>query len=66
VRVEAQDLPGPLPLGITLVTDAGRDTRTVLLPLRGGSFTFDSPRSPRRVELNADRGLLVRVERIGY
>ncbi len=66
VRVEARDLPGPVPLPITLVTDAGWDTHTVSLPPRGGSFTFDSPTRPRRVELNADRSLLLRVERVGY
>ncbi len=66
VRIEAQDLPGPVPLGVTLVTDAGRDARTVLLPARGGSFTFDSQSALRRVELNADRTLLLRLERVGY
>jgi Peptidase family M1 domain len=66
VRIEAQDLPGEVPLAVTLVTDAGRDTRSVRLPARGGSFSFDSTSPTRRVELNADRALLVRVERTGY
>ncbi len=66
VRIETQDLPGEVPLAITLVTDERRDTRTVRLPARGGSFAFDSPSPTRRVELNSDRALLVRVERSGY
>jgi hypothetical protein len=66
VRIDAQDLPGEVPLALTLVTDGGRDTRTVRLPVRGASFTFDSPSPTRRVELNADRALLVRTERTGY
>jgi aminopeptidase N len=66
VRIEAQDLPGEVPLAVTLVSDTGRDSRTVRLPARGGSFTFDSPNPVRRVELNADRALLARTERMGY
>ncbi|HEY7516455.1 MAG TPA: M1 family aminopeptidase, partial [Vicinamibacteria bacterium] len=66
VRVEAQDLPGEVPLAVTLVGDGGRETRTVTLPARGGSFALESPWAPRRVELNADRSLLVRAERVGY
>jgi hypothetical protein len=66
VRIEAQDLPGEVPLAVTLVGDGGRDTRTVRLPAKGGSFTFDSASAPRRVELNTDRALLARVERTGY
>jgi aminopeptidase N len=66
VRIEAQNLPGEVPLAVTLVGDGGRDTRTVRLPAKGGSFTFDSASAPRRVELNTDRALLARVERTGY
>jgi aminopeptidase N len=65
VNIEAIDLPGPVPLDVTLVTESGRDKRTVTLPPRGDSFTFDSVARPRRVELNADRTLLLRVERAG-
>ncbi len=65
VHIEALDLPGPVPLAVTLVTDAGREERTVSLPARGGTFTFDSATRPRRVELNADRSLLLRVQRAG-
>ncbi len=66
VRVEARDLPGEVPLAVTLVGDGERDAQSVRLPPRGGSFTFDTPWAPRRVELNADRALLLRAERVGY
>ncbi|HEY7516360.1 MAG TPA: hypothetical protein VIC87_17850, partial [Vicinamibacteria bacterium] len=66
VRVEALDLPGEVPLAVTLVGDGGRETRTVTLPARGGSFALESPWALRRVELNADRSLLVRAERVRY
>jgi hypothetical protein len=35
----------------------------VTLPKQGGTFSIETPTRPRRVELNRDRGLLVRVEK---
>jgi hypothetical protein len=66
VRFEARDLPGEVPLEVTLVGDRERVTRTIPLPPRGGTFTFDTPWAPRRVEVNANRALLVEAERVGY
>jgi hypothetical protein len=59
VDVRAQSLPGPVPLEITLVTDAGRQPRTVQLGPEGGRFSFETPSRVRRVEVNQDGGLLL-------
>jgi hypothetical protein len=65
VEVRPEALPGPLPLEIAVYTDDdGREARRVMLDPAGGSWTIDAPRAARRVELNADRGLLVRLERV--
>ena len=63
VEVRARDLPGPVPLQVTLVSAAGREQRIVQLPPEGGRFTFPTPAPVRRVEVNEDGGLLARVER---
>jgi aminopeptidase N len=63
VEVRPDGLPGPLPLEIAVYTDDGREVRKVMLDPAGGSWTIDTPRDPRRVELNEDRGLLARLER---
>jgi hypothetical protein len=61
VEVGATDLPGTVPLEIAVVHRAGRETRTVLLEPGGGSFTVETAARPRKVELNADRDLLLTV-----
>lgn len=62
VRVGARQLPAPLALELTVFHEGGRAVRRVILPPSGGSFAVDSPRPAIRVEINADRGALVRVE----
>jgi hypothetical protein len=37
----------------------------VVIGPTGGSWTIDTAWEPRRVALNEDRGLLVRVEQVG-
>jgi aminopeptidase N len=61
VDVRAHDLPGPVPLEITLVTSSGREQRVIRLEPQGGRFTFETPSPVRRVEANEDGGLLARV-----
>ena len=61
VEVGATDLPGSVPLEIAVVHGAGRETRTVMLDPDGGRFTIETADRPRKVELNADRDLLVTV-----
>jgi hypothetical protein len=61
VEVGATDLPGTVPLEIAVVHDAGRETRTVTLEPGGGHFTLETAARPRKVEVNADRDLLVTV-----
>jgi hypothetical protein len=61
VEVRPQGLPGPLPLEVELAWKGGRGARSVLLEPGGGSWTIDTPRKPRRVTLNQDRGLLATV-----
>jgi hypothetical protein len=62
VEVGATDLPGAVPLEIAVVHGAGRETRTVMLEPGGGSFTVETSARPRKVELNADRDLLLTVK----
>ena len=66
LHIDARDLPGPFPVQVTLVGDQARETRVLRLPPKGGTFDFDLPWRPRRVELNADRALLARVDRVDF
>jgi hypothetical protein len=66
LRVDVRDLPGPFPVQITLVGDGARETRILRLPPKGGTFDLELPWRPRRVELNADRALLARVDRVDF
>jgi hypothetical protein len=63
VTVHGSDLPGPVPLEVAVAHPSGPEVRTVSLPPEGGSWTVDTPGPPRRVEVNASRGLLARVRR---
>jgi hypothetical protein len=62
VEVGATDLPGTVPLEIAVVHRAGRETRTVMLEPGGGRFTVETAARPRKVEVNADRDLLLTVK----
>ncbi len=64
VEVKPRDLPGPLPLQISVTTGAGTENQTVQLAPEGGAFTIDTKQPPRRIALNEDRGLLARIERV--
>ncbi len=61
VDVKAAGLPGPVPLSLSVTHDQGQITEIVSLTPAGGSFTIETPGRPRRVQANADRGLLVKV-----
>jgi hypothetical protein len=63
VTVVASDLPGPVPLELAISHPAGTEARTVQMEAKGGSWTVDTPGLPRRVEVNAGRGLLARLRR---
>jgi hypothetical protein len=62
VEITTRDLPGPVPLQIAYTQGGRREVRTVTLPPEGGRFAFDAPARPGRVEVNADRGLLVFIK----
>ena len=64
VEVKAQGLPGPVPLQVEVRCEGDPDhvTRRVELPAAGGVFHIDTPGRVRGVEVNADAGLLARVE----
>jgi hypothetical protein len=62
VTVEAQDVPGPLPLEVLLTTDQGSKRTKVTLSNQPASWVVDTPSAPRKVEVNPDRALLLRVE----
>jgi hypothetical protein len=47
--------PGPLPLQISVVTNAGTELRAIRLAREGGSVTIDTREPPRRIALNEDR-----------
>jgi hypothetical protein len=57
-------MPGPLPLQLGATTADGEETRAVVLDPAGGSWTVDTPSEPQRLQVNEDRGLLARVERV--
>jgi Peptidase family M1 domain len=61
VDVRARDLPGPVPLLLSVVHAGGRASRTVTLEPQGGQFEFETKGSVGRVEVNEDRGLLATV-----
>jgi aminopeptidase N len=63
VEVAAKNLPGPLPLELTVVHERGRQQERVTLPPGGGSFSFVAPSRVRHVDANDDRGLLAIVKR---
>jgi hypothetical protein len=63
VSVAVRDLPGPVPLLIGVTHDAGTESRAVSLDPGGGTFTVPTPAPPRKVEVNSDRGLLIRLRR---
>ena len=52
-----------MPLEVAVAHPAGTEVRTVSLDPEGGSWTVDTVGPPRRVDINAGRGLLARVIR---
>ena len=63
ITVHGRDLPGPVPLEVAVAHPSGTDVRTVSLEPEGGRWTVDTVGPPRRVDINAGRGLLARVIR---
>ncbi len=63
VTLRPSRFPGPLPLQVSVVTNAGTESRSLRLGPEGGSLTTFTRDEPRRVALNEDRGLLARVAR---
>jgi aminopeptidase N len=63
VQVRATGLPGPAPLQLVLGHQQGREIRRVLLSLEGGTWVIPTLSRPGRIEVNADAGLLAKVER---
>lgn len=63
VDVRAENLPGEVPVAVTLVGSSGRETHRASVSPGGGTVLLETDERPRRVLLNDDRGLLARVER---
>ncbi len=63
VALSARDLPGPVPLVLKVTHADGEESRRVLVGPEGGSYTVETPSPPRKVEVNPDRALLIRVRR---
>jgi aminopeptidase N len=64
VRVEAEDLPGAVPLTVSLKMPRGSAQifKEMLAP-NGGSWTYRTEERPRKVELNEDRRLLAIIKK---
>jgi aminopeptidase N len=60
VRVKVRDLPGPVPLQITLRLRDGTQTHIETLTPEGGRWEYVTAAPPRKVEINEDLGLLAR------
>jgi hypothetical protein len=58
IEVNAENVPGPIPLELAVTHQIGRAVLHVVLPPQGGRFSVDTPTEPRKVEINADRGVL--------
>jgi hypothetical protein len=63
VDIAARDLPGPVPLEITVGQPRRPVVKVVSLPREGGRFVLETPSRPGRLSFNDDRGLLARIER---
>jgi hypothetical protein len=61
IDVRGENLPGPVPLELAVTHQTGRSTLRVTLPAEGGRFSVTTPTAARKVEINADRGLLAIV-----
>jgi len=62
LRVRPTGLPGPVPLQVSLRYRGGTREELLELTPEGGSWEFELPGKPGKVELNSDQGLL--LERI--
>ncbi len=62
VRVEAEGLPGPVPLDLVVLGPAGEEARRERLEPAGGRFVIETPWEPRDVRVNGDLGLLAEVD----
>ena len=60
VTVKARNLPGPVPLAVTLRHADGVMTHLERLTMEGGRWEYVTPSAPRKVEINDDLGLLAR------
>jgi hypothetical protein len=60
VTVSARELPGPVPLTVTLRHLGGTESRTETLAVDGGRWEYVTPFPPRKVEINEDQRLLAR------
>jgi len=63
ITVRGSDLPGPVPLEVAVAHPSGTALRTVTLGPEGGTWTVETPGPPRRVDVNAGRGLLATIRR---
>jgi hypothetical protein len=64
VQVQPQDLPGPLPLEISLETHEDPIVRRVVLEPAGGRWRIVAPVRVRGVEVNENRGILAERKKV--
>ena len=61
VTIQPKNLPAAAKVQVAVVHDGGRDISSVEIPPEGKTWAIETPRPPRRVEVNRDGGLLARV-----
>jgi hypothetical protein len=64
VQVQPEDLPGPLPLELSLETRGDRTVRRVVLEPAGGSWTIVTPDPVRGVHIDENRGILAERKKV--
>jgi aminopeptidase N len=60
VTVRTKELPGPVPVTITLQEAGEGEERVETLKPAGGQWIYVTPRPPRKVQVNADQRILAR------
>jgi hypothetical protein len=61
VTLRGKDFPGPLPLEVSLLTASGRESTRLMVSDDGASWTVLTKAAPKKVGVNEDRAMLVRI-----
>jgi hypothetical protein len=61
ITIQGTDVPGPLPLEVSLITEGGTEKDRLMLSDHAASWTLETKSAPKKVEVNEDHAMLVRV-----